>query len=688
MRTFNWVSAFLGHWHLRQKLSMVFVLVTLLPILITNFLTWHSYQEVMRNLVVERNSNLAKEIASDINWMVIEKIRAFKIIGESQDIQSMDPARQAIVLKKIAQEYPDVQLAVISDAGGRQIARWDGKPADAGINYTDRKYYQQVIETGKTVISDVLIAKSTNKLGIVIATPIKGAKQELLGLLIINLELDKLIRHLGETKIGDTGYAYVVNSEGKIIIHPDSGLVVNGMDVSQLVPVKAATSGQTGWTEYEYNGQRRLAGFSCVPSTEWGVIAQQPLDEAMRPVTEVKKSGLLITVGAAIIAMCIGLIIAGALSRPIIDISQAANALARGELQGEIKVRAQDEIGQLAANFNNMVTQLVKRDEAIRESEGKYHSLVDNLSVGIYRATESLTDCFIQANPAMARIFQYNSVDEFLKVPLCLLFQNRADFKKLIGEIKQNGYVKNKEILIYRMDESVAWCSFTVTAQYTEQGSICWLDGVVEDISERKQGEELLRRAHDELESQVTERTRELVRLNEALKQTSLLDGLTGIANRRYFDEFFEREWQQAQTEKRPIAMIMLDVDFFKSYNDTYGHLAGDKCLQLIADVLKNVEKDVARLAARYGGEEFAIILPNTDWKQAASHGEKIRTQVENLGILHDQSAISPVVTVSLGVACMIPKKEAQGNELIIAADKALYMAKQAGRNCMQIAGI
>jgi len=168
---------------------------------------------------------------------------------------------------------------------------------------------------------------------------------------------------------------------------------------------------------------------------------------------------------------------------------------------------------------------------------------------------------------------------------------------------------------------------------------------------------------------------------NEELQRLATLDGLTQIANRRRFDEYLETEWHRLKREKVPLSLILFDVDFFKPYNDTYGHLAGDNCLQKVANTLLNIIKRPADLIARYGGEEFAVILPNTEIKGAIHLAQGIRQAVRNLAIPHAQSSVSNHVTVSLGVVSIVPNNQMSPQDLINQADKALYIAKQEGRD-------
>ncbi len=173
----------------------------------------------------------------------------------------------------------------------------------------------------------------------------------------------------------------------------------------------------------------------------------------------------------------------------------------------------------------------------------------------------------------------------------------------------------------------------------------------------------------------------ELKRYRDILEEQSLLDGLTGIANRRHFDQVFDKEWRRALRRGEELAVIFLDIDYFKNYNDYYGHLTGDDCLRQVGSVLKEFIKRGGELVARYGGEEFIIILSSTMLPEAIRVGEIVRKKIESLQIAHPMSEVSAYVTVSVGVATVIPQKDMMPSSLLKKADHALYQAKKNGRN-------
>jgi len=186
-------------------------------------------------------------------------------------------------------------------------------------------------------------------------------------------------------------------------------------------------------------------------------------------------------------------------------------------------------------------------------------------------------------------------------------------------------------------------------------------------------------------EKELIEVTRKLEEANQKLQEQTSIDGLTGIANRWAFEQFYEQEWKRCMRDANSLSLIMADIDVFKAFNDNYGHLAGDECLRQIASVLQQSLKRPGDLAARYGGEEFVIVLPGTDQAGAQIVAEELRKKVEEKNIPHEFSPVSDKVTISLGVAAGVPHAGLERDALISRADKAMYRAKQEGRNQVKV---
>ena len=188
-------------------------------------------------------------------------------------------------------------------------------------------------------------------------------------------------------------------------------------------------------------------------------------------------------------------------------------------------------------------------------------------------------------------------------------------------------------------------------------------------------------------EAELIEATYRLAAAKSELQRLSSLDGLTGITNRRRFDELLAGEWKRAAREGSPLSVILCDIDHFKAYNDRYGHLAGDDCLQRVAVALRDSVARPGDCVARFGGEEFVAMLAATDGPGARAVAETMRRSVEALAIEHAASSTGSQVTVSLGVSTMVPKESTSPEALVAAADEALYESKNGGRNRVSFRG-
>lgn len=214
-------------------------------------------------------------------------------------------------------------------------------------------------------------------------------------------------------------------------------------------------------------------------------------------------------------------------------------------------------------------------------------------------------------------------------------------------------------------DGGFVWIRDVVHVVRNADGSAESLLGFMFDISDRKETEE------------------KLMSLQKELEDLSFKDGLTGVANRRMFDSIMEVEWANARRNKQPLSVIMLDIDYFKQYNDHYGHIQGDDCLKRVGQALSTVATRPRDFLARFGGEEFVLVLPETDAEAAKKVAERCRSLILKEHIPHPKSSVSQLLTLSLGVGTIIPSPNDAHMLFIEEVDKRLYEAKQKGRNCI-----
>ena len=305
-----------------------------------------------------------------------------------------------------------------------------------------------------------------------------------------------------------------------------------------------------------------------------------------------------------------------------------------------------------------------KEIAALRSSDKGLEDIYEFAPMGIFHVNKAGN--VVSANPEYAWMMGYESAEAAAEQISDFAGQTFYDSEK--AEEFMFGVYEGEEVIRFRArlrkkDESPVWAMCYAKATKDEDGRINGFNGFAMDISDTVRAEDQLKEA------------------NEKLKMLSVMDGLTGISNRRRFDEYLLAEWKRHYREKKPLSLVMCDIDFFKLYNDNYGHQAGDDCLIKVAGAVAGSASRAVDLAARYGGEEFVLVLPNTDTEGAAAVAEEVRNNVLKLQIDHEKSKVNDHVSLSLGVATMVPDEKHRAQDLVALADKALYVAKENGRN-------
>lgn len=337
--------------------------------------------------------------------------------------------------------------------------------------------------------------------------------------------------------------------------------------------------------------------------------------------------------------------------------------------------------------FANLISEIIQKRllaKKIKESEEKYRELVSNIKIGVFRSTPKGE--ILEANPSVLEMFGHQEAEKFLQLKTTDLYQNPNDDGFFLKEIEEKGLVQNKDILMQRVDGKTFWASMTATAVRNNVGKVKHYDAVIEDITEQKN-------------------------LQEEVKRLSVTDELTGLYNRRYFNEKLPIVLKATESFRSSLALVMVDVDDFKAYNDTYHHLEGDEVLKEIARILyqniRNYRDDnwIARFgseefafndwAARFGGDEFIIVLPGQSADDAKKVSERIQNAFEKISFKPKGKTIHK--TVSMGIASchyaddktkkgknkriFPPDYEKASTELTKLADGALFEAKNSGKN-------
>lgn len=247
-----------------------------------------------------------------------------------------------------------------------------------------------------------------------------------------------------------------------------------------------------------------------------------------------------------------------------------------------------------------------------------------------------------------------------------------------VNRFKENEVLKHIPIIMVSAQDEEAHIEKAFDA-----GAIDFINKPVKKIELRARVRSIL-----QLKAEMDQRRakeQELKEINKKLHELSITDGLTQMYNRRFFNTFFLKEYKNSCRQKSPLSVLMCDIDYFKGFNDYYGHLMGDEVLKKVAKAIISQIKRPADISARYGGEEFIVLLPDTNSEGAVEMGKRILKAVTDLKIEHSASLVSDYLSVSIGTATWIPQTPEKGERLIKAADEALYNAKERGRNCLVI---
>ena len=294
------------------------------------------------------------------------------------------------------------------------------------------------------------------------------------------------------------------------------------------------------------------------------------------------------------------------------------------------------------------ITERKRMEEAIRGSEEKYRSLINNVNIGVYRSTVGENGRFIQANPAIARIFGYDSVDEFMQLKVFDIYQDPDDRKAFTETLARTGAVKGMELRYKRKDGSLFFASVTARANIDEKGTILWIDGVIEDITDRK-------------------------RMEEEIKALAITDQLTGLYNRRGFITLSEQQLKIAERTDIRLLLLFADLDGMKWINDNLGHLKGDEALIGAAKILKKVFRE-ADIVARVGGDEFAVLALGTSGEYPDLLKDRLQQQID----LHNHSQSGDYhLSLSIGIVESDPKSIVSIDVLMSRADERMYENKR-----------
>ncbi len=336
---------------LKFKLTVLLVAAILVPLLVSNILNIRNNTTYMRENVFNQNMQLVNSLGRQLTTLTTDIQDTVVTLAETKALQSMNPDAMSDVLLSTVDNMPMISQIYVMDTTGMQIYKTSGTLADR----SDRDYFQKAL-AGEPYFSDILISGTTNMPIVVIAAPVKDGGKTV-GVVGASIDLSELSVLSSAVQTGKTGYGFIVESSGKLIAHPDRELITSLTDVSDLEPVQEAILGKSGISLYDYEGDRKMAAYTYIPSVRWGVVVQTPHSEAFEGLTKQRTTMLTLLGIFAVLGFATAYILTKWITTPLLALSKQTATLAEGNLTGAIPDKLKnrkDEFGQLAQGFNAM----------------------------------------------------------------------------------------------------------------------------------------------------------------------------------------------------------------------------------------------------------------------------------------------------------------------------------------------
>ena len=582
------------------------------------------------------------------------------------------------LLRQIGEDHP--RISVITAARPDGTVGCVNLADRVNFNLGDRGYIREALAVrGRAVVSEVVVGKITRRPTVILAIPMldNDPAAPPLGVMVASLDLSAFLRPNRDERPADMQVRIVDARDGNVLATDAAGRQSGG----QTLPVKAIAGinrNRPGgvFTAQNIEGKATIYSFAPLNSTHESlfVVMDRPVASVLAEANKRIRRDLLAGAGAIALAV-LGSLLLGhrSLVAPVRRLVQFAGQIGRGQLSAPVPALpgAALELRTLADAFADMAhrlqdrgAELAQMQQAVAISE-EHHRLL----------AENATDMITLISPQLIRMYVS---------PACREMLGREPEELLGRHGTSNIHPADLAAMAGLLDAFINSPNTTERAQYRaihRDGRILWLESsgrrlpgnegfvvTTRDVTERRAMEEKLEAA------------------NRLLRVQALQDPLTGIANRRRFDDMLGVEFRRAQRLAEPVSILMIDIDCFKSYNDTYGHPAGDACLRMVAATIEAQLRRSGDLLGRDGGEEFACVLPGADGAGALRVAEQVRAAIELMMIAHSASPRG-FLTVSIGLVTIDPPREDDGPaEYVEAADTALYQAKHAGRNTVCVA--
>ena len=705
--------SFLGrykHGSLRRTLLITLLSLTLIPIISISTITiWRQYENSRAQIVNQLTSVAALKEAQLLSW--------FNSLSSDLELVVANPSVRAYISELINSQHNEIVAAswrgviedtlkvalvhenkfdeiFIIDERGKVIISTD--PGRDAHDFSDALFFQESLNA--PFVQAPSFSPIYEKMVIFAAVPLYDENNRLYGVLAGTAKLETFNEYMLERAgLGDTGETYLVNMDHVILTEvlyvPNAETeTIYTWGVEEALLKK--NHGNGAYQNYQNPPNDVLGVYRWVSDLEVALIAEQSKSESFAKTYQNISITLSITLLTIIITILVVIRVTDYIVEPLTTFIKIAERATGDDLTQRISLNRDDEIGTLAKVFNNMMSRLHRSIETLEDRVAERtneilgintrltHEIVERqhaeedlrksqqrLSLHIEQTILAVIEWDLDFkitkwNPGAERIFGYKKAEAIGQHAQFIVSEKHYQEAENIWSqlLKAKGGTRSSNQNITK-DGQIIYCEWYNTPLIDPQGKIIGVASLAQDITERKKNEKALRQASLELE------------------RLTLIDDLTQIANRRRFYAYLQQEWRELSRTGKTLSLIICDIDHFKEFNDTHGHLMGDECLYQVAQAISRASKRPRDLVARYGGEEFAILLPNTEKEGAEAVTRSIQEELKTLPIFNGQANPIKAVTLSFGISYTIPSLKTQPEDLVDTADQALYKAKNSGRN-------
>ncbi|PKK91750.1 MAG: hypothetical protein CVV64_03550 [Candidatus Wallbacteria bacterium HGW-Wallbacteria-1] len=689
---------------MRTKLILIFIGLVLIPVLIIGKISYDSERETIFREVSQGNLRVAEIIAQEVAQILLNTRSTLMTMALLEDFRNMrgDAVRlqtENLVKREKLKKNNLLKDFYVYDKKGNLVSATSGDP---GLPVKRMWFMTAVKGSLFGFTSHTAIDPWSNEPRLYLGQVIRDDLYEVAGALIAELDLTYLQNVIKQIRVGQTGHAYIVDSFGRVIAHPNTSEILRrGIDSiasrnrAVALSLQGADSGVAevvqaigGPIEFvDHAGTAQLAAYTNLRKVDmdrvpnWGVIVQQQSSEAYISLNRIKRRVMLVMILCIIIASVVGVLIATSITVPIADLEAGACRIAGGDLDHPLKVRSSDEIGALTAHFDEMRQSLRDR---MSEISTLYTIGQEMCSVLDYdRLLNLILDEMITAlKAAKGSLMLFDEETRKMKIRVARGLSDDVVSSTEVseGEGVAGMVLKLRRPILIRDCETDPELS-TMKGGKVFSGSLMSVPLLVKDSMRgvvnisRIEANSFSEKDLRFLQGLAVQASIALE--NARLYKLAITDGMTKLYIHRYFQQRLDEEIKRTDRYGSELSLIMTDVDHFKNFNDSFGHQQGDRVLQSVAKIMRDSMREVD-IVARYGGEEFAVICPEKSYEEILIPAERLRVAVENYDL--EIAGKRVPITISIGIATY-PTDAGDKKTLIERADQALYHAKETGRN-------